>query len=392
MRRNAFIWAFVAAAALALGGGAAAASGQGSIRLMGYAVVTGDRVLLRDVAELQGEPAQSLGDVVVATFGPGGGVSGDFGGSGRSGGSAPGASTSGGSGGEPAVVTIDSVRRALDAHGVNWAVVTLRGHGACQVRRSDHPHDRPAQADRARAAIEADAVDFSSAGTLQDRVIELIERFAGLDRQQLRIEFTDSDEQTLSQRVGWDRYELEPLSSVAVGRVPIVLRRWDGDRLVEVGRVTAEVARRRVAVVARATIGRGQTIAPGDLELRELYLTTPAEPLASPEHAVGRIAAAVIRAGAAIYPDQLRSPLLVRRGESVTVRCVSGALVIKAVGRAMQDGGLGGVIEVRNDRSGETYSVRVTGTQEGTVETAPASGTGARGSSAEASAVAEARS
>lgn len=374
MRHHAFKRVFAVAAALAVAGGAAPASGQDSVRLRDHAVVTGERVLLRDVAELQGELSESLGDVVVATLGPAGAVSGG----------------SGDSGGEPAVVTIDSVRRALDAHGVNWAVVTLRGHGVCRVQRSDHPQDRPAQIDRACAAGEADPMDFPSTGTLQDRVIELIERFAGVDRQQLRIEFADPDEQTLSQLIGRDRYELEPLSSVPVGRVPIVIRRWDGDRPVEVGRVTAEVARRRVAVVARATIGRGQTIAPGDLEPRELYLTTPTEPVASPEHAVGRVAAAVIRAGAAIYPDQLRSPLLVRRGEPVTVRCVSGALVIKVVGRAMQDGGLGNVIEVRNDRSGETYPVRVTGTQEGTVEAVP--DTGSRGSNAEVSAAAEARS
>lgn len=369
MRYHAFKRAFVVTAALAVGGGAAPASGQESIRLVERAIVTGDRVLLRDVAELQGERAESLGDVVVATLEPGGAE---------------------GAAGEPGAVTIDSVRGALDAHGVNWAVVALRGHEVCRVQRSDQPHDHPAQADGARAAGESDATGFPSAGTVQDRVIELIERFAGVDRQQLRIEFADHDERTLSQRIGRDRYELEPLSSVAVGRVPIVIRRWGSGRLVEVGRVTAEVARRRVAAVARTTIGRGQTIAPGDLELRELYLTTPAEPLASPEHAVGRVAAAVIRAGAAIYPDQLRSPLLVRRGESVTVRCVSGALVIKAVGRAIQDGGLGNVIEVRNDRSGETYPVRVTGAQEGMVEAAP--DTGSRGSSTEVSATVEARS
>jgi flagella basal body P-ring formation protein FlgA len=182
----------------------------------------------------------------------------------------------------------------------------------------------------------------------------------------LEVGFSEGDEGVLSQAVGEGRYEFELISSSLLGRVPVTVRRYEGEGVVETVRVTAEVCRRVTGVLARVSIGRGEMIGVGDVELGEVRVTSGrGEPLKGLDEAVGRVAGAVIRAGSAVHAGELRSAVLVRRGEWVNVRCVSGGLVLKTTGRACEDGGLSQRIRVRREDSRETYWVRVTGLQEG---------------------------
>ncbi|MCX5662767.1 MAG: flagella basal body P-ring formation protein FlgA [Planctomycetota bacterium] len=77
-----------------------------------------------------------------------------------------------------------------------------------------------------------------------------------------------------------------------------------------------------------------------------------------------------LRAGTVVGPQHLRSPTVIRRGDAIVIRCISGGLVVKTVGRAGQDGGVGDVITARNERSRDAsglLSVRVTGPGEGVI-------------------------
>jgi len=65
-----------------------------------------------------------------------------------------------------------------------------------------------------------------------------------------------------------------------------------------------------------------------------------------------------------IYADDVRSPVLVRRGELVKVRCMVGSLMLTTEGRAREDGQKGQLIQVRNEASRENYTVQVTGRRE----------------------------
>jgi flagella basal body P-ring formation protein FlgA len=208
-------------------------------------------------------------------------------------------------------------------------------------------------------------VGLGSALSLQDRVIELIERFAGVGRSELKIFFSDHDQKTLAQSAYQDRYEFEPLASVPLGRVPIVIRRYRDNRLVETYRVTVDVAQRFMAVVAKNTIGRHQVFTPSDIEIREVYLSHAGDPVMDLARVIGQRSASVLRADAVVFDQHLQPSLMVRRGELITVRCISGGLVIRTIGRATEDGALDQVIQVRRDRSRRVYPVRITGRQEG---------------------------
>ena len=63
--------------------------------------------------------------------------------------------------------------------------------------------------------------------------------------------------------------------------------------------------------------------------------------------------------------DDVRPPVMVKRGELITVQCMTDGLLIKTVGRAAEQGVLGDLIQVRNEQSREQYVVRITGPRVG---------------------------
>ena len=318
-----------------------------SIRLHDQASVKSDQVRLRDVAELKGTNTQTLSEIVVATLGPNE---------------------------QNTTVTLTRVRDQLSQHGVNWGKLSLRGYAQCNVTRltndsrlADDTGD-VATFQAAPAPLIANPMEEISLGstiTLRERLIEFIAKFAETDPTELRITFADHDDPALSQSTWHDRYEFEPISSTALGRVPIVVRRFRDDHLVDSTRIMVDVAKRYMAAVATRSIGRGQMFTPGDVEIREVYLDGAATPVADLAQVIGETAGAIVRAGTVLYDDDLRSPLVARRGQLMTVRCISGGLVVKTVGRAKEDGSRGQIIQVRNERTREYYAVRLTGTQQG---------------------------
>lgn len=332
---------------------ATAASGQNinGIRLHDQAAVHDSCVYLRDVAELEGSHAKALGDTVLEdldtdTF--------------------------------ATTITLAQLRDTLNDHGVNWGTLSLRGYAACHVTRLAPDPEPITTAPLPTVTNPMDEIGLATPITLRQRVIELIERFAGVQQDQLRITFSDRDAPALEQSAWQDRYEFEPLASAPLGRIPIVIRRYRDNRVIETLRITADVTRRYMAAVAVGSIGRGQTFAPSDVEIREVYLdTTHNEPIIDLSSVIGQTSSTILRPGATIHPHHLRSPVLVQRGELVTVRCISGGLVIKTVGRAAEDGTRDQLIQIRSGRTRQTYAARVTGRQEvtsGSITPAPSLG------------------
>ena len=79
---------------------------------------------------------------------------------------------------------------------------------------------------------------------------------------------------------------------------------------------------------------------------------------------VGKEATQTLRAGSAILSTQVRSPLLVRRGERVSVRARAAGVVVRTYATAQQDGSLSDLIQVQALTGKERYAARVSGTRE----------------------------
>lgn len=320
--------------------GVAQADVAGTIRLHEQAGVRDRSVKLRDIAELTGEIDAHLPGMVVATIDPQA---------------------------REATVELGQLRTKLTDAGVNWGRIGIRGYARCRVELIQ-PAPVVQQPDVPVIVNPQAKVELGGAITLRDKLALYLLEFTHLSRDEMVLNFSDADAATLRQSALGDRLEFEPTTSAVLGRIPVAIRRWRGEMLVDEVRVTAEVSRRTLVVTARETLRRGQTFAPSDVEVSEVVLSRDiGEPMSDLRQVVGQVARRAIRAGQPLYADDVQAPLLVRRGELLTVRSVAGGFVIRTVARAEEDGSKDDIITARNERSRESFFVRVSGRREGTV-------------------------
>lgn len=278
------------------------------------------------------------------------------------------------------VVTLADVRRALDQRGVHWGLLTLRGHHACRVmprgvapsRRQETPAIAMApDQSPATAANLVTELDAGATVTLADVVLDRLAGLVPCDRDELIVDADPADRRFLSLPIleGRDRFEIEPQSTSGLGLVPVTIRRYRAGAAQpeETMRIQLRVKRRTLAVVVRTGVAKGQTLTERDVEVREVTIEQAVTPMVRLDDVVGQTAAGVLREGAVVHADDVRSPTLIRRGQLITVRAVTGGLVVRTVCRALTDGGMGDLIQVRNERSRQALTARVTGLQEAVV-------------------------
>lgn len=339
------------------------------------AAVAGDTVTLANIAQLHGDAAEKLADVEIAKI----------------------------TGGDQVVQMVD-VRRKLSEAGVHWGKVTLRGATRIVVagrdRGGDTPKERRENPDDARTHIAANlvgAVDLGSttppvqpvaakteptdqrldamarpARTLRRILVEMILERISAHPSDVRLTFDGDSEAVLDLTDADFRFEIEPVGSRPVGRVPIIVRRYQAGQIAGTERIRVDVAVRRAVVVAQRTLGRKQTIAASDVSVEIRWLDTmTAEPLADASALVGQRIVGMVREGHVLTADDVTAPVMVKRGQMTTVRVVSGALVLKTVARALDDASSGDSIRFRNDRTREEFIARVTGPQEAIMQITP---------------------
>ncbi len=126
---------------------------------------------------------------------------------------------------------------------------------------------------------------------------------------------------------------------------------------------TATVIRARVA----RPIGRGSVIRPEDLEKSAAVVDTVDDIGLSLAAAVGQRAARTLTVGDALVGRDLAAPMLVKRGQLVTVTLNRGGVIVRTLAKASGDATFGQVVKCRAEATGEDLSVVVTGPQAGSV-------------------------
>jgi flagella basal body P-ring formation protein FlgA len=74
-----------------------------------------------------------------------------------------------------------------------------------------------------------------------------------------------------------------------------------------------------------------------------------------------------IAAGDVIFTDKVQAPVLVKRGEVITVVSQAGNIRVTTKARARQDGSRGELVQLESLETRETYDARVTGLREAAV-------------------------
>lgn len=135
--------------------------------------------------------------------------------------------------------------------------------------------------------------------------------------------------------------------------------------------VTADVKRPQPVVVATRPIERGGVVTAAFVEIEQRDNLPPASgrrvPVASVESVLGMEAARTIQSGQVIFDDDVRPPLLVKRGEEVTVYARGGGIQVRTSARARQDGARGELVRVESLETRDRYDAVVVGLREAVV-------------------------
>ncbi|WP_428308746.1 flagellar basal body P-ring formation chaperone FlgA [Lacipirellula sp.] len=156
-----------------------------------------------------------------------------------------------------------------------------------------------------------------------------------------------------------------------VGRQKLTLHANDKP----VAMVFVKVDRLEMTVFALQPINRGDLVRRTDVELRPYLGALPAQAATTLEAVIGHEAVQGIRPDSMIQTNQLRSPVVVRRNERVSVRARAAGVSVRTYAIAQQDGGIGDLVMVQSVASKERYAARVVGARELEIFTAGTSAT-----------------
>jgi len=113
-------------------------------------------------------------------------------------------------------------------------------------------------------------------------------------------------------------------------------------------------------VVASRPLSRGSKVGPGDLELlREDVTRLTSGYYSAIEEVRGMEVRRSIRAGMVLNRSLVKAPILIKRGEKVTITAASGSVQVRMEGKALDAGARGELIEVLNLSSKQKVEAEV---------------------------------
>ena len=164
---------------------------------------------------------------------------------------------------------------------------------------------------------------------------------------------------------------LRDMSLAAEARVEVTSLDVSADRFE--GRIAlggrSQAVRGRVAVLVPALvltrpIGRGEVLEASDLTFAEIVRPQHGEAVPAYEEALGFAVARGLKAGEPVLAGDLTRPIVVTRGQPITLVHRTGRMTLTARGDALKDGRIGDVIDVLNTQSRRIVQARVLGAQE----------------------------
>lgn len=133
----------------------------------------------------------------------------------------------------------------------------------------------------------------------------------------------------------------------------------------EASYASAELIELAQVVTSAQNIARGEVITSARVSIEgilpEELSRIRARPYSTLESVLGHVASRTIRSGDLLTDDNITTPLLVRRGEAVTVATGSNGITVKMQAVAKADGRKGDLVLVETTGKAEQFQARVTG-------------------------------
>ncbi len=250
-------------------------------------------------------------------------------------------------------VTARDIQDALALRGV--AMGKHRFSGAATVKVHARMSGRSARGVRLSSSVVA-----TSRRKVSDAIVAYLQQTVeASDPWQVDVELPADQTQLIATSSG--RLQVSGGTRPWVGRQRFIVRIGAVDLP-----ITVQVTLPPMTVVAVRAIGRGEVIRASDVALKSLKPRHSAlAVLHDLKDVIGKEAIRPIAAGQVVPDRNIRSPLLVRRGDIVTVYVYSGGVRVRTTARARQQGSLGETVEVESlvKREKRRYLARVASTQ-----------------------------
>lgn len=239
------------------------------------------------------------------------------------------------------IITPEHLRRAIDEHAnVNWGRVVISG-STCAVRVVT-PRVPPPAATATHVAHAPTPLAPTDPASLRARVIERLASILGVEPTDLRAAFDPRDESLLAMRVHGLITEIEPIGRS--GRLAMRITVYDADRILAHHTIDARAEIRQTIAIARSPLRRGQLITQDDIAIESQWLPSNQRPAAT-TLVVGAAAKNHIQPGQIILDRDIQPPIVVSRGDIVSVHVVSGSLVVESRARALASARDGEIVE-----------------------------------------------
>jgi flagella basal body P-ring formation protein FlgA len=152
---------------------------------------------------------------------------------------------------------------------------------------------------------------------------------------------------------------IEPLDTRSPQRMRFLARcndtpGWRYEYVVR-ARLTAMVA------VASAPVAANEALTDAQVTIERRDISNIADPITTPEEVIGQMSRRMLRPGDILRSGQLSSPVMVKRGDAVTMIARRDGIEVSTAGEALDGGARGAMVRVRNANSGQVVRMRVAG-------------------------------
>jgi flagella basal body P-ring formation protein FlgA len=247
-------------------------------------------------------------------------------------------------------ITASDLREVLEkARGVNLGRLRIRG-GPCEIREAPRRSRQVAQA-------EPEMPRSSNAPRVRDVIPLHLSRLFSASPDDIRVVFDETDANLLNTPISERTLSVHPLGGGV--RVPLEVRIFENDRLVLSGRVLAEVLVRREVFEAATLIPRGTVLSEDKVRRTTRWMAVPESP--ADAGSLGQVVRTRIEPGEIIRARDVESPVIVKRGEIISVDCIAGGVLVRTSARATQPARNGDVITLQALNSKRTFQARISG-------------------------------
>jgi flagella basal body P-ring formation protein FlgA len=250
----------------------------------------------------------------------------------------------------------NTVRTLIEqAPGVQSGSIVISG-GDLSITR------RPTTKPNADNTPSSPALQPKAASTLRDQIEQWVYTLPWLKStpESTRIQFsnTQRDQNLLNTPTRGRTVILKEIGRSKNISVEIII--YEHDRLITETTIRFEVQVQRPVRVTTALIMRSELITAEKTVVETRWLS-PMDPIVDPQAALGQASKKSINAGSQIINSMIEQPLLVKRGQIVSARSLSGRVSITMSVRARSNGRLGEIIELESRDHTQQFTARVAG-------------------------------